>query len=131
MADNKTLIKRAYAAFNKRDIDAMFALMSEHVDWPKASEGGHAIGRDEIRAYWTRQWTQFDPHVEPIEVIDRSDGKTDVRVHQLVKSLGGDVLFEGEVWHAYTISNGLIDRMDITESDARSESTQSAAFSKQ
>jgi ketosteroid isomerase-like protein len=131
MADNKTLIKRVYAAFNKRDINGVFAFMSEQVNWPKASESGRAIGKDEIRAYWTRQWTQFDPHVEPTEVIDRSDGKTEVRVRQVVRNLGGDVLADGEVWHTYTISNGLIDRMDITESDARSESTQSAAFSKQ
>jgi ketosteroid isomerase-like protein len=131
MADNKTLIKRVYAAFNKRDINGVFAFMSEQVNWPKASESGRAIGKDEIRAYWTRQWTQFDPHVEPIEVTDRSDGKTEVRVRQVVRNLGGDVLFEGEVWHTYTISNGLIDRMDINESEARAESTPSAAFSKQ
>jgi hypothetical protein len=131
MADNKTLIKRVYAAFNKRDINGVFAFMRERVNWPKASESGRAIGKDEIRAYWTRQWTQFDPHVEPIEVTDRSDGKTEVRVHQVVRNLGGDVLADVEVWHTYTISNGLIDRMDINESEARAESTPSAAFSKQ
>ena len=130
MADTQTLITRAYAAFNKRDIDGALALMSDHVSWPKASEGGQVVGKDEIRAYWTRQWNQFDPHVEPIEVIARSGGKTDVRVHQLVKSLDGDVLSDGEVWHTYTISNGLIDRMDLKESDANSGSTPSAAFSR-
>jgi hypothetical protein len=129
MADAQTLITKAYAAFNKRDIDSAFALMSEHVNWPKASEGGRVVGKDEIRAYWTRQWNQFDPHVEPIEVIDRSEGKTDVRVHQLVKSLDGDVLSDSEVWHTYTISNGLIDRMDLKESDGSSGTTPSAAFS--
>ena len=130
MADTHTLITKAYAAFNKRDIDAALALMSEHVSWPKASESGQVVGKDEIRAYWTRQWNQFNPHVEPIEVIDRSEGKTDVRVHQLVKSLSGDVLSDSEVWHTYTISNGLIDRMDLKESDASAETTPSAAFSR-
>ena len=47
------------------------ALMSENVSWPKASEGGRVVGKEEIRAYWTRQWKEFDPHVEPLEVIDR------------------------------------------------------------
>ena len=130
MADTQNLIRKAYAAFNRRDIDAAFALMSDHVRWPKASEGGQAVGKDEIRAYWTRQWNQFDPHVEPIEVIGRNEGKTDVRVHQLVKSLDGDVLSESEVWHTYTISDGLIDRMDLKESDASSGATPSAAFSR-
>ena len=87
------------------------------------------VGKEEIRAYWTRQWQEFDPHVEPIEVIDREGGKTDVKVRQLVKSLGGDVLSDSEVWHIYTIANGLIERMDLKESEANSAQTPSAAFS--
>jgi hypothetical protein len=128
MADTQTLITRAYAAFNKRDIEGVFALMSEHVSWPKASEGGLVVGKDEIRAYWTRQWNQFDPYVVPIEIIDRSEGKTDVRVRQLVKSIDGDVLSDSEVWHTYTISNGMIDRMDRKESDGSAGTTPTAAF---
>jgi hypothetical protein len=88
------------------------------------------VGKEQIRAYWTRQWQEFDPHVEPMEVIDREGGKTDVKVHQLVKSLGGDVLSDSEVWHVYTIANGLIERMDLEESEASSVRTPSAAFSK-
>jgi hypothetical protein len=128
MTDAQTLIAEAYSAFNQRNIDAVLALMSESVSWPKASEGGRAVGKEEIRAYWTRQWKEFDPHVEPIEVIDRGAGKIDVRVHQLVKSLGGDVLLDREVWHSYTIANGLIERMDIEEKQIDSEQNPSSAF---
>ena len=87
MTDTQTLIAQAYSAFNQRNVDGALALMSENVSWPKASEGGRVVGKEEIRAYWTRQWQEFDPQVEPIEVIDRERGKTDVRVRQLVKSL--------------------------------------------
>ncbi|MGA3048090.1 MAG: nuclear transport factor 2 family protein [Terracidiphilus sp.] len=135
MANTKILIAQAYSAFNQRNIDGALALMSDDVSWPKASEGGRVVGKKEIRAYWTRQWKEFDPHVEPVEVIDREDGKTQVRVHQLVKSLGGDVLSDSEVWHLYTIANGLIERMDVgrmdlAESEAGSDRTPSAAFAK-
>ncbi len=130
MANIRTVIARAYAAFNQRDMDAALALMSENVSWPKASEGGRAVGREQIRAYWTRQWEEFDPHVEPLEVIEDEQGKTEVRVHQLVKNLNGDVLSDSEVWHVYTLSNGLIDRMDLRESDAGADPAPSAAFSK-
>ena len=130
MANTQTLIAKAYSAFNQRNIDGALVLMSENVSWPKASEGGRVVGKEEIRAYWTRQWQEFDPHVEPIEVIDREEGKTDVKVHQLVKSLGGDVLSDSEVWHVYTIANGLIERMDLKESEASSARSPSAAFSK-
>ena len=65
-----------------------------------------------------------------MEVIDRDGGKAEVKVHQLVKSLGGDVLSDSEVWHVYTIANGLIERMDIEESEASSAPSPSAAFSR-
>lgn len=115
MANTQTLIAQAYSAFNRRDIDGVLALMSENVNWPKASEEGRAVGKEEIRDYWTRQWKEFDPRVDPMEVIDRADGRTEVRVHQIVKGVGGDVLFDRAVWHVYTIANGLIERMDIEE----------------
>src|SRR3954451_22650462 len=115
MTETEGLIAQAYAAFNRRNMDGALALMSESVSWPKASEGGRVVGKEEIRAYWTRQWKQFDPHVEPIEVIDRGTGEIDIRVDQLVKSLAGEVLSNSEVRHAYTIADGLIERMDLEE----------------
>ena len=130
MANTQTLIAQAYSAFNRRDIDSALALMSENVSWPKASEGGRVVGKEEIRSYWNRQWKEFDPHVEPIEVIDHGAGKIDVRVHQLVKSLVGDVLSDSEIWHAYTIANGLIERMHLKGSETSSVPTPSTAFSR-
>jgi hypothetical protein len=102
--------------------------MSENVSWPKASEGGRVVGKEEIRAYWARQWKEFDPHVEPLEIVDREGGIADVRVHQLVKSLGGDVLSDSEVWHVFTIANGLIDCMDMKRSETSPEPDAAAAF---
>ncbi len=130
MPNTQMLIAQAYSAFNRRDIEGALALMSERVSWPKASEGGRAVGKEEIRAYWTRQWEEFDPHVEPVEIIDREGGSTEVKVHQLVKNLGGDVLFDGEVWHVYTIANGLIEHMDLKGSEMSSDATASAAFAR-
>ena len=123
-----TVVSRAYAAFNRRDTDAALALMTENVSWPKASEGGRVVGREEVRAYWTRQWKDFDPHVEPVEVIEVEAGKAEVRVHQLVKSLGGDVLSDTEVRHVITLADGLIARMDLKEEEGSSGSAPSAAF---
>ena len=129
MANRDTLIQEAYSAFNARDIDGALALMTENVRWAKASEGGHVVGKEEIRAYWTRQWQAFDPHVTPTELIERVDGKTEVKVRQLVKSLSGDVLSDSEVFHVYTISNGLIEGMDL-KADATSNGGPSRAFAK-
>jgi len=126
MADTKTLIDHAYSAFNQRDIDAALALMTPDVSWPRASEGGKVVGKEEIRAYWTRQWAEFDPHVEPLAITE-DGGKTRVRVHQLVRSLQGDVLSDSEVLHVFTLKSGLIAAMDLGD-EADSTSDPSAAF---
>jgi hypothetical protein len=113
MADTKALIEQAYSAFNKRDIDGALALMTPDVSWPKASEGGKVVGKEEIRAYWTRQWGEFDPHVEPLTITEEDGGKARVRVHQIVKSLQGEVLSDSEVLHIFTVHTGLIAAMDL------------------
>jgi hypothetical protein len=127
MADTKTVIEQAYSAFNKRDIDGALALMTQDVSWPKASEGGRVVGKEEVRAYWTRQWREFDPHVEPLAMSNENGGKTRVRVHQLVKSLQGDVLSDSEVLHVFALNNGLIEAMDLGD-EADSSGSPSAAF---
>ena len=127
MEDTRALLEKAYAAFNRRDIDGALALMTEDVNWPKASEGGRVVGKDEIRAYWTRQWGEFDPHVEPLAITEGDGGKVRVRVHQLVKSLQGDVLSDSEVLHVFTVNTGLIAAMDLG-GEADATAGPSAAF---
>ena len=113
MAETRTIIEQAYSAFNTRDIDGALALMTEDVNWPKASEGGRVQGKEEIRAYWTRQWREFDPHVEPLVITQEDGGTVRVRVRQLVKSLQGAVLSDSEVIHLFTMNNGLIAAMNL------------------
>jgi hypothetical protein len=107
------VIKKAYAAFNERKIDIALSTMQPDVQWSKAWEGGYISRRDEIRAYWTRQWNEINPNVEPIGFNQRENGSLEVRVHQHVKDLQGDLLFDGIVKHIYTFRDGLIKSMDI------------------
>lgn len=107
------VIKKAYDGFNARDIDSTFSVMHANVYWPKAFEGGHVVGQDEVRAYWLRQWSEIDPRVNPVSVIERLDGKVKVLVDQLVKDLDGTVLFDGATKHVYSFVDEVIHRMDI------------------
>jgi hypothetical protein len=127
MANPKTLIEQAYFAFNKRDIDGALALMTPDVSWPRASEGGTIVGKEEVRAYWTRQWNEFDPDVEPLAMTQEDGGKMRVRVHQLVKSLQGELLSDSEVFHLFTVSGDLIAAMELGD-DADLTAGPSAAF---
>src|SRR5215467_7548369 len=60
------LLRAAYAAFNARDIDAALVLMTPDIEWPRAFKGGFVQGPEAIRAYWTEQWGEICPHVEPV-----------------------------------------------------------------
>ncbi|MGV3611338.1 MAG: nuclear transport factor 2 family protein [Fluviicola sp.] len=107
------LIKKAYEAFNSRHIDSALETFHPQVEWPKAFEGGYVQGHEEIRSYWTRQWSEINPNVEPMEVKELSNGKLEVTVHQQVKDLEGNQLFDGTVKHIYTLEDGLLRKMEL------------------
>lgn len=107
------LINKAYSAFNSRDIDTALSTFHSNVQWPKAFEGGYVSGHDEIRAYWTRQWSEINPNVEPLDVEERKDGTAEVTVHQIVKDLEGTQIFDGIVKHIFTVQDDLLIKMDI------------------
>jgi ketosteroid isomerase-like protein len=109
------LLQRAYASFNARDLDGALATMRPDVVWPNGMEGGVVHGHDGVRAYWTRQWGMIDPHVDPVSFSEDESGRIVVNVHQVVRELSGKVLFDRMVEHVYTLSDGLIQSMEIRE----------------
>jgi hypothetical protein len=112
-APETELLRAAYAAFNSRDIDAALALMTPDVAWPKAFKGGFVRGPEEVRAYWTEQWSEINPHVEPVSFHPEDDGRIGVEVHQVVRDLAGAVLADEHVGHYFTLEHGLIRAMEV------------------
>ncbi len=110
------LLRAAYAAFNARDIDAALALMTADVAWPRAFKGGFVEGPRAIRAYWTEQWSEINPQVEPISFRVEDAGGILVEVHQVVRDFTGAVLADEHVGHHFTMEHGLIQRMEVCAS---------------
>ena len=113
MGEPEELLRRAYDAFNARDIDAAIALMHPDVDWPNGMEGGRVLGRDAVREYWTRQFDVIDSRVEPQGFETDAEGRVIVDVHQVVHDAAGGLLSDGYVKHVYTVRDGLVERMEI------------------
>jgi hypothetical protein len=109
------LLRAAYAAFNARDIDAALALMTLDVAWPRAFKGGFVRGHDEVRAYWTEQWREINPQVEPVSFYPEDIGHILVDVHQVVRDLAGTVVADEHVGHRFTIHQGLIEGMEVSQ----------------
>jgi ketosteroid isomerase-like protein len=107
------VLRAAYAAFNARDIDSALALMTPDVSWPRAFKGGFVQGPEEIRAYWTEQWSEIDGRVEPIAFYPADEGRILAKVHQVVRDLSGALLVDEIVGHCFTYSHGLIRGMEV------------------
>lgn len=113
MPTTEELLQQVYHVFNQRDIDTALQFMTPDVHWPNGWEGGYVDGREAVSAYWTRQWQAIDPYVTPLSIKQENDGRINVQVQQLVKDKSGNILFEGQVHHIYTLKNGLIKTMEI------------------
>lgn len=117
--NERDILRAAYADFNARNIDAVISRMHPEVEWANGMEGGHVHGKDEVHAYWTRQFTALDPHVEPDKIEPDETGAWVVEVHQLVHDREGNLLLDTTVYHTYQFRDGLIARMDISEAGNR------------
>jgi hypothetical protein len=113
--EHEELLRKAYEAFNAREIEAVIELMHSDVDWPNGMEGGRVFGHDDVREYWTRQFRLIDSRVEPVAFSEQMDGRIAVDVHQTVRDLSGNLVDDRHVEHVYLIRNGLVESMDIRE----------------
>lgn len=116
METSEQILRKAYRAFNARDIAQALTVMHPEVDWPNGMEGGRVLGHSAVREYWERQWKVVDPHVDPIGFSNDAAGRTIVDVHQVVRDMEGKVLLDQMVRHCYTMENALIRSMEIDES---------------
>ena len=108
----EALLRRLYDAHTRRDIEAALAGLTADVAWPNVAKGIVLHGRDEVRAYWTDQFASIDPHVEPRSIAaGGSPDEVVVRVHQVIRSLDGALLRDGEVTHVFTFRDDLVCRM--------------------
>ena len=109
------LLRRAYAAFNARDVETGVSLMAEDVTWPDLVDGGFVHGRDAVREHWREQFDAADPEIELLGIDSAPDGRVRASVRQLVLSNDGEMISDERLGHVYEIRDGLIQRMDPAE----------------
>ena len=110
---HERLLRRAYEAFNARDIHGALATMHPQVDWPNAMEGGRVHGHNGVREYWERQWGSLDSRVQPLHIEHGPDDHVVATVRQLVRDRAGNVVSDQTVEHRFVIAGGLVERMDV------------------
>ncbi len=107
------LIKKAYYAFNTRNIDAALAAMHQDVSWHNGFHNGCVKGHDGLRNFWMSQWQLTDPDVEPVSIKEDEEGNIVAEVRQITRDLHDNVLSDEIVEHIYTLKDGLILSMTV------------------
>ena len=104
-ADHRELLLQAYAAYHNQDVESLLALVSD--------DGGRLHGKAEVRTYWTEQWIHTRMHDEPVRFDQRAEGRIAVHISQVVRSLDGSIISQGDVLHIHLIEGMHISRLDI------------------
>ena len=113
MSDHEAFLRRLYELHGARDVEGALAMFTDDVEWPDVAGGRTLHGKDEVRAYWTKQFAEIDPHVEPTAIEVDGDAAA-VTVHQVVRALDGTLLREATVTHTYSFHGDLVRRMAVS-----------------
>jgi NAD(P)-dependent dehydrogenase (short-subunit alcohol dehydrogenase family)/ketosteroid isomerase-like protein len=110
------LVRKAYSAFNERDVEAGVALMDPEVDWPNVPAGGFVHGRAQLREHWREQFRQADPRIEVAAIAEKGGGRVEAQVRQIVRAPDGSKLSDDRLVHVFTIVGERIKRMEVLHS---------------
>lgn len=119
MTPDEDRIARLYEAFNARDFDRWFTMMTPDVSWPDELENGRLEGLEAVRNYVLRLTAPVRGHYEPISLFTSAPHQVEVLSRQIITSAA-----DGTVWsstrarHRYTLRNGLVSRMESEQNYA-------------
>jgi limonene-1,2-epoxide hydrolase len=111
--ERRDMLEQVYRAFNDRDLDAALERMAPGVDWPNEVTGGELHGRDALRSYWQKWWSDVNPTLEPMRIHFTKDGAARVLVDELVSAKDGEILQNRRVDHVFEFDGAFISRMTI------------------
>lgn len=106
-------LRRAYALFNKRDVDRLLAMMTDDVEWPDVANDAVLHGKEAIRPYWEHQFEVANPRVEPIDFLQASEDLVAVVEQEVLDRHGAHLVPPAIVFHRYSFEGDLVRRMVV------------------
>jgi ketosteroid isomerase-like protein len=118
--ENVELARRAFQAFNDRDLDAVLAGLDQEVEaFPRlaAVEGGYR-GHDGVRRWWAQLLDAFpDFHVEILEVRDLGDLMV-LTLRLRGHGAGSDTPIDAMHWQVTQLRDGNVIRWRVYTSES-------------
>ena len=128
--ENVEIVRRAYDAFNRRDLDGFLSLMGDGVESGSRLVGveGGFYGHDGVRRWWSSLFDNFpDMEIEVVDIRDLGDvtlGEYRIRAHgagshtpvedhqwQVVRFQGGKV----SVWQTFVSEAEALEAVGLSE----------------
>lgn len=106
------LFQELYNNFNDREIELVISKMTDDVKWANGMDGGYVHGHNEVRDYWTRQFTIVSSKVTPLEITEEN-GLVKIKVHQVVHDSNGNLLTDEIVYHYFKMHDGKVAQFNI------------------
>jgi ketosteroid isomerase-like protein len=109
--ENVEVVRRAFAAYARGDVEAMLEEVDQEVQWKQIEEPEPVYGRDGVREAvrrWDETWDNLQAEVE--EYIDAGECVVAlIRFRGLGRTSGVPV--EMASYHLFTVRNGKVARM--------------------
>src|SRR3954470_15295934 len=116
---NEEVVREAYEAFARRDVPALFELLSDEITFVipgKSVQAGTFSGKEEVRRYFSiaGAHTGGTHRVEVLDVL-----ANDTRAVALVRALAerGERSFDMTVVHIWQLSDGKLAKVSIIPAD--------------
>jgi ketosteroid isomerase-like protein len=107
MSEVHDLIRAAYAAYNRGEVEAVLDLLHPDVEWipPPSSIDPHPRrGRDAVRQYLAPNFFESQK-AEPIEILEEGD-RILVIARVRARGRGSGIEIDGTSFHLWTVAEG-------------------------
>mgnify|MGYP000297668190 CR=1 FL=1 len=119
MTSPEARILELYRAFNDRDFDGFFGMLSAQVERTKDTDDSRLVGKDALRGYILDETAKVRAEFAPILVQTLDDGGISVLVQQTILNVAdGSLCSDTRVRHTFRLEGDLVVRMD-SERDVR------------
>ena len=119
MASNVQLVRSLYEAWNSGDVEAAFARKAPGVVWiqpPDNPDGSERQGEEGVLASMTEWTAPFDEYGFEVVQAEEVGEQVLVGLKQWGRGRSSGAAVESEVWHLWTIRDGLGVRMQMFHS---------------
>ena len=115
MRHERSLLAKAYEAYNARNPVALGALLHENAEWPNSLEGGILQGRAAVVDYFARQFDLMQLDARQVTVREEPPARIVLDIQYAVRSRDGQLWSDTRAVLAYDFADGLILRMTVLE----------------